>query len=236
MANNWYENYFKRLFDVGLSISLLLVLSPVIAIVSTAVLIVHGLPILFSQQRPGLNESPFNLLKFRSMTSDKDEHGHLLPNDLRTTKFGLFLRKTSLDELPSLINVVKGEMSFIGPRPLLLRYLPYYTNEQRARHKSRPGITGLAQVLGRNSISWEDKLSYDVHYVSNITLLLDIKILLKTLGIVFLRSGINDGETDIGMIPLDLYLQSKSDAEFIAQHPSKDPLETKQNAGTKHSK
>jgi sugar transferase EpsL len=181
----------KRLFDLILSIFGLIVLGTLI--LGTALLIKRklGSPILFKQERPGLHGEPFILYKFRTMTSEKDKTGELLPDHLRLTSFGRVLRKLSLDELPQLYNVLRGDMSFVGPRPLLMEYLPLYSKEQAKRHLVRPGITGLAQVNGRNAISWEEKLRLDVWYVENKTFLLDLKILFLTIIKVFRSEGIN---------------------------------------------
>ena len=153
-----------------------------------------GSPVLFSQQRPGLNGKPFSMLKFRSMTMETDESGKLLPDHIRLTRLGRFLRATSLDELPGLINVLKGDMSLVGPRPLAMVYIPYYTPEEFRRHKMRPGITGLAQVKGRNNLSWEDKFKLDLEYVNNFSIWLDIKILFLTIYKVLRSEGIGQGE------------------------------------------
>lgn len=181
----------KRFFDL----SIIFIFSPILVflfiVLSLLVRIKIGRNIIFYQPRPGLNGKVFNLLKFRTMTNERDANGDLLTDDLRLTKFGILLRSTSLDELPSLINVLKGEMSLVGPRPLLVEYLPLYTPEQNRRHNVTPGITGWAQVNGRNSISWEQKFEYDIWYVNNHSILLDIKILLLTLKKVFVRDGIS---------------------------------------------
>lgn len=175
-----YAKYFKRMLDFILSLIALIILSPILLIVAILVRIKLGNPIIFKQQRPGKNEKIFTLYKFRTMTDKKDENGNLLPDSDRLTKFGKLLRSTSLDELPELINIIKGDMAIVGPRPLLVKYLPYYTKEEKHRHDVRPGLTGLAQVNGRNSISWEEKFKYDVQYVKKITFLGDLKIILKT--------------------------------------------------------
>lgn len=185
----------KRLIDIigafiGLTISL-----PILVVISIFVLIFHGSPVLFSQTRPGYKKVPFRMLKFRTMRDAFDNNGHPLPDSERITPFGRFLRATSLDELPELWNVLKGDMSLVGPRPLLMEYLDLYTPEQARRHELRPGITGWAQVNGRNAISWEDKFKLDVWYVDNQSLWLDIKILFLTVKKVFAREGISaDGE------------------------------------------
>ena len=181
----------KRLFDLSLillSIPLLLLLLAVVAMLVRTKL---GSPVLFRQVRPGLAGEPFTMMKFRSMTDERDEEGSLLPDEVRLTKFGRFLRSTSLDELPSIWNVLKGDMSLVGPRPLLMEYLPLYSAEQTRRHRMRPGVTGWAQVNGRNAISWKQKLQYDVWYVDNQSLLLDLRILCLTVKKVLVRDGIS---------------------------------------------
>jgi len=186
-----YRNCFKRVFDLLLSGCALLVLWPVLAVVAVLVRCKLGSPVVFCQERPGRDEKIFKMYKFRSMTDERDEHGDLLPDDVRLTKFGRLLRATSLDELPQLWNILRGDMSIVGPRPLLVRYLPRYNAVQRRRHEVRPGLTGLAQVNGRNAISWEQKFAYDVEYVDNITFLGDVKILFLTVKKVFVRDGIS---------------------------------------------
>lgn len=185
----------KRLFDIIFSLIVMLPLAPLIFIIGTLTKFKLGAPTLFSQQRPGLNSKPFLMYKFRSMTSERDNSGNLLPDSQRLTSFGKFLRSTSLDELPALWNVIKGDMSLVGPRPLLMEYLPLYSREQARRHDVRPGITGWAQINGRNAISWEDKFKLDVWYVDNQSFWLDVKILLLTIKKVFIREGISaEGE------------------------------------------
>ena len=181
----------KRLIDILGSLIGIIVLSPVYIIVGILVYLTLGSPILFSQMRPGKDEKIFKMYKFRSMLDSTNHLGEVLPDEERLTPFGARLRSTSLDELPELFNVLKGEMSLVGPRPLLVEYLDLYSDEQKKRHKMRPGITGWAQVNGRNSISWSDKLSLDVEYVENFNLLLDIKILFMTVFKVFKKEGIN---------------------------------------------
>lgn len=188
----------KYLFDLTVSIIVFLILLPVILLVAVLIRIKLGSPILFTQDRPGLNGKVFKMMKFRSMLDVRDKHGNLLPDNERMTKFGAFLRSTSLDELPGLFNVIKGDMSLVGPRPLLVQYLPLYNSEQAKRHNVRPGITGWAQVNGRNAIGWDEKFKLDVWYVENQSFLLDMKILLLTVKKVFIREGISaDGHVTI---------------------------------------
>ena len=185
-----YKNFFKRVFDFILSLGALIVLAPVFL-----VLIILGWKYMkgnpfFAQDRPGKDGKIFKLIKFRSMSEEKDENGNYLPDDVRLNSYGKKLRSSSLDELPELINILKGDMAIVGPRPLLVQYLPLYNEEQRHRHDVRPGLTGLAQVNGRNLLSWADKFKYDIEYVNNITLLGDIKIILKTVKNVLSHEGI----------------------------------------------
>ena len=182
---------FKRLFDIILSLILIMVFLPFYILVSILILIKMGRPILFRQKRPGLNEQIFAIYKFRTMTNEKDKNGELLPDDQRLLGIGKFIRSTSLDELPQIFNVLKGDMSFVGPRPLLIEYLPLYNERQKKRHDVKPGITGWAQVNGRNAISWEEKFEYDVWYVENQSFWLDIKILWMTFLKVVKRSDIS---------------------------------------------
>ena len=188
-----YERFIKRFLDAFLSTGAIIVLSPVLLVTAILVRTKLGSPVLFTQDRPGKDEKIFKLYKFRSMTNQRDENGKLLPDDVRLTKFGRVLRSTSLDELPELLNIIKGDMSVVGPRPLLVEYLPYYTAEEHHRHDVRPGLTGLAQVNGRNAISWDTKLSYDVQYVSKITFLGDAKIVKETFIKTVKRSDIQVG-------------------------------------------
>lgn len=188
---NMYQKYIKRGLDFILALIASIILSPVILIVAVLVRVKLGSPVLFKQQRPGKNEKIFNMYKFRTMTDERNENGELLPDEVRLTKFGKTLRSTSLDELPELFNIVKGDMSIVGPRPLLVRYLPLYNERQKHRHDVRPGFTGLAQVNGRNSISWEEKFEWDVKYVEHVTFLQDCRIILKTVGVVLKRDGIS---------------------------------------------
>ena len=181
----------KRLVDFTVTLLGLIVMSPLLLVLGILVRIQLGSPVLFCQQRPGLNGSPFMMYKFRTMTGERDADGNLLPDEQRLTSFGKFLRSASLDELPELINVLKGEMSLVGPRPLLMQYLPLYSPEQARRHEVRPGITGWAQVNGRNAIGWEEKFKLDVWYVDNQSFWLDLKILWMTFSKVFKREGIS---------------------------------------------
>ncbi len=176
-----YEKYFKRPLDFVLSAGTLIVLSPVMGVTAVLVKKKLGSPVLFTQDRPGKDEKVFKLYKFRTMTDERDENGELLPDADRLTDFGSFLRSTSLDELPELLNILKGDMALVGPRPLLVQYLPYYTEEEKHRHDVRPGLTGLAQVNGRNLVKWDQRLAYDVRYVNKITFIGDVKIILKTI-------------------------------------------------------
>lgn len=191
MGDCFYKRKGKRMFDLALAAPALSLLLPLIALLSLLVRIKLGSPVFFRQLRPGLRGAPFEIFKFRTMTEEVDADGHLLPDARRLTGFGKFLRASSLDELPELFNVLKGEMSFIGPRPLLMQYLPRYTSEQARRHEVRPGITGWAQVNGRNAISWEEKFTYDVWYVDNVTLMLDVRILIMTAAKVIRREGVS---------------------------------------------
>ena len=179
-----YRRFVKRILDILLALLLLILLSPLYLILAALVRIKLGAPVLFAQKRPGLHERIFSMHKFRSMTNATDENGNLLPDILRLTPFGKLLRKTSLDELPEIWSVLVGDMSFIGPRPLLVEYLPYYTERERLRHTVRPGITGLAQVSGRNLISWDRRLELDAQYAENLTFALDVKISLQTIAVV----------------------------------------------------
>jgi len=195
-----YRKFGKRLFDVLFSASLLIVLSPVILIIALIVYVKMGRPILFSQERPGLNEKIFTLYKFRTMTNAYGPDGKLLPDSSRLSRFGKILRSTSLDELPELWNILKGDMSFVGPRPLLVQYLSLYSDEQRHRHDVRPGLTGLAMIHGRNNLNWNDKFAYDLQYVEQQSFLLDMKILLWTVVITLKREGITEkGEATVSM-------------------------------------
>lgn len=185
-----YRRFVKRPMDLILSLIAIFILSPVLIIVAILVRTKLGSPILFKQKRPGLNEKIFTMYKFRTMMDGRDDKGNLLPDSARLTKFGQFLRSTSLDELPGLFNVLKGDMSIIGPRPLLIRYLPFYTEVEKLRHSVRPGLSGLAQVNGRNELNWEDRLSADIEYVTHINFYLDITIIMKTVIKAFKREGV----------------------------------------------
>lgn len=191
-----YAKFFKRVLDFMLSITALAVLSPVLLILAVVgAVAMKGNP-FFTQSRPGRKgkdgkERIFKLIKFRTMSNAKDKEGNLLPDEVRLNKYGRFLRSTSLDELPELLNILVGQLSFVGPRPLLVQYLPRYTEEQRRRHDVRPGLTGFAQINGRNAISWEEKFAYDIEYVDNITFLGDVKIILGTVKAVIKHDGIN---------------------------------------------
>lgn len=191
----FYQHYGKRLLDFVAALIALVLLSPILLVVAVLVRAELGSPIIYRQQRPGLNGSIFTLYKFKTMTDGKDKNGHLLPDKQRLTKFGRLLRATSLDELPELFNILKGDMAIVGPRPLLVKYLPLYNSQQRRRHEVRPGLTGLAQVSGRNAISWEAKFNLDVAYIENLSLLGDLKIILRTIKKVVVREGISSEQS-----------------------------------------
>lgn len=190
-----YYRFFKRPLDIILSCCAIVLLAPIMLIVAIIVRIKLGSPVIFKQKRPGINEKIFTVYKFRTMTEEMGADGELLSCSERLTKFGKFLRSTSLDELPELYNVLKGDMSFIGPRPLLIQYLPLYNEFQRRRHEVRPGLSGLAQVNGRNAITWEQKFAYDIKYVDDVTFLGDIKIIFLTIKRVLTREGVNASTT-----------------------------------------
>lgn len=203
-----YRRFFKRPMDLGLSLSAIIVLIPVFLIVAVLVRTRLGSPVIFKQKRPGLNEEIFLMYKFRTMTDEKGGDGQLLPDSVRLTKFGRFLRSTSLDELPGLFNILNGDMSIVGPRPLAVQYLPYYTEQERIRHYVRPGLSGLAQINGRNNTSWEKRFSYDIDYVNNICFIDDMKIIIKTISKAFNRSDI--GERGVNSPPdFDKYRRKK---------------------------
>ncbi|NUU75304.1 sugar transferase [Paenibacillus xylanilyticus] len=190
-----YKKFLKRPIDFILSLFSIIILSPIFLVLILLVRLKLGSPVIFKQERPGLNQKIFTLYKFRTMTDKKDESGRLLPDSIRLTKFGKMLRSTSLDELPELFNILKGEMSLVGPRPLLVQYLTLYNDHQSRRHTVRPGLSGLAQVSGRNALSWNDKFDLDVKYVDNVTFFLDCKIIFLTFKKVFIREGINSGNS-----------------------------------------
>ncbi len=176
-----YQKYIKRLLDVICAVAAITIFGWLYIVVAILVRINLGSPVIFKQERPGKNERIFNLYKFRTMTNKKDQNGNLLPDDMRLTRFGIFLRKTSLDELPEAFNILKGDMSVVGPRPLLVEYLPYYTDIEKHRHDVRPGLTGLAQINGRNAITWEEKFKFDLEYIKKCSFVFDVKIIFKTI-------------------------------------------------------
>lgn len=193
-----YKKYIKRILGMFFALVGVVLLSPIFFVVAILVRWKLGSPIIFKQQRPGKDEKIFTMYKFRTMIDAYDEEGNLLPDEQRLTKFGKWLRSTSLDELPELLNIIKGDMSIVGPRPLLVQYLPRYNNEQKKRHNVRPGFTGYAQVNGRNSISWNEKFELDVYYVEKVSLWMDVKIIIKTIRTVVLREGISS-DTSVTM-------------------------------------
>ncbi len=199
-----YEKYIKRTIDIMVVCLAFLILWPVYVIVAILVRCKLGSPVLFKQDRPGKNEKIFTLCKFRTMTSETDEEGNLLPDEVRLTTFGKFLRSSSLDELPELWNILRGDMSFIGPRPLLIKYLPYYNKEEQLRHTVRPGLTGLAQINGRNAIGWEERFAYDITYVKNCSIKMDLSVIFMTIPKVLLKSDVLSGEAQT-TIDFDLY-------------------------------
>ena len=189
--NGLYNKYIKRILDILISLTFIVLFSWLYLILVIIVRIKLGSPVLFCQERPGYNEKIFKLYKFRTMTDKRDEKGNLLPDSERLTKFGSMLRSTSLDELPEMFNILKGDMSLIGPRPLLVEYLPYYTEEERLRHSVRPGLTGLAQVSGRNYLAWDKRLAKDVEYVNHISFIMDVRIIIKTIMVVFKKEDVS---------------------------------------------
>ena len=222
-----YQKYFKRLVDVLCSLAAIIVFSWLYIIVAILVRIKLGSPVIFKQARPGKDEKIFNLYKFRTMTDERDDEGNLLPDDVRLTKFGRLLRKTSLDELPEAFNILKGDMSVVGPRPLLVRDMVFMSDIQRKRHCVTPGLSGLAQINGRNQITWEEKLEYDLEYIQKITFIGDVKIILKTVAKAFIKKeGISqegmDTAEDLGdyllrieKIDGDYYSQKKKEAQLL---------------------
>ena len=203
-----YRGFIKRPMDFILSLIAIIILSPVLLIVALLVRVNLGSPVIFKQERPGLNEEIFTMYKFRTMTDEKDENGDLLPDEIRLTKFGEFLRSTSLDELPELFNILKGDMSIVGPRPLAVIYLPYYNEKEKVRHTVRPGLTGLAQINGRNTINWEQRFDYDIKYVNNVNFPMDLSIIFQTLLKVFRREGVTiRGTTDV--VSFHIYRQQQ---------------------------
>ncbi len=199
-----YKKYIKRPLDFILSLLAIIVLSPVLLLLTILTAIFMGGNPFFVQPRPGKDEKIFHLIKFRSMNNKKDKNGNLLPDNLRLNKYGRILRSTSLDELPELFNILLGDLSIIGPRPLVVQYLPFFNENERKRHTVRPGLTGLAQANGRNGLSWEEKFAYDVEYVDNISFLLDVKIILKTIKVVLKREDIGE-RGDETMVDFDVY-------------------------------
>ena len=189
--NGLYNKYIKRILDILISLTFIVLFFWLYLILVILVRIKLGSPVLFCQERPGYNEKIFTLYKFRTMTDKRDEKGNLLPDSERLTKFGSMLRSTSLDELPEMFNILKGDMSLIGPRPLLVEYLPYYTEEERLRHSVRPGLTGLAQVSGRNYLAWDKRLAKDVEYVNHISFIMDVRIIIKTIMVVFKKEDVS---------------------------------------------
>lgn len=204
-----YVKFIKRPLDMLISLFAIVCLSPVLVILAILVKQKLGKPILFKQRRPGLNEKIFRMYKFRTMTDEKDAEGNLLDDSIRLTKFGKFLRSSSLDELPELFNIAKGDMSFVGPRPLLVEYLSLYNEKEKRRHTVRPGLTGLAQVNGRNAISWEEKFELDIEYVDNLSFTKDLKIIIQTGKKVIIKEGINSNDTTT----MELFKGSKVDSK-----------------------
>lgn len=208
MTKRLYRDYIKRFLDIVLSAGAIIVLSPVMAVTAVLVRVKLGSPVIFKQKRPGKDEKIFEMYKFRSMTDARDENGELLPDEVRLTSFGKKLRASSLDELPELFNILKGDMSVVGPRPLLVRYLPYYTSNEKKRHDVRPGLTGLAQINGRNNLNWDQRLMMDIQYIEHLTFYGDMKIVFLTIGRVLKRENIAVGES--------LYLQDLDEERMYA--------------------
>ena len=211
MTNRLYRDYIKRFLDIVLSAGAIIVLSPVMAVTAVLVRVKLGSPVIFKQKRPGKDERIFEMYKFRSMTDARDENGELLPDDVRLTSFGKKLRASSLDELPELFNILNGDISVVGPRPLSEVYLPFYTEKEHHRHDVRPGLTGLAQVNGRNNLSWEEKFAYDLQYINKISFSGDATILLKTVGKVLDHEGIGQAEA----APVSLHIERSTRREKI---------------------
>lgn len=203
-----YKRFIKRLLDIIISLCALIILSPLLLILWVLVRVKLGKPALFAQERPGKDGKIFKLHKFRSMTDERDENGELLPDEVRLTRFGRIFRATSLDELPELFSILKGDMSLIGPRPLLVKYLPWYSEEESHRHDVRPGLTGLAQVNGRNALGWEERFAYDLEYVNHLTFGMDLKIICMTVGMVLKRSGVLSGEEQT-TVDFDIYRKAQ---------------------------
>ncbi|MGN8696780.1 sugar transferase [Bacillota bacterium HCP3S3_F1_1] len=226
-----YRRCIKRLLDIILALIGLILLSPVFLILMLLVRKKLGSPVLFHQERPGKDGKIFGLMKFRSMTDARDEEGNLLPDAERLPHFGKVLRATSLDELPEFINILKGDMSFVGPRPLLVRYLPYYTEEEMHRHDVRPGLTGLAQINGRNALNWEDRFRYDLTYVNNVSFAMDARIVFGTIGKVLHHSGVQSG-ADQTIPDLDAY--RKNAGKAAAEEVAKSAGSSKERKGYNH--
>ena len=214
VSNGIYARYIKRPMDFFLALCALIVLSPILLLLTViGAVAMKGNP-FFTQRRPGKGERVFKLIKFRTMTCEKDKDGNLLPDDKRLTKYGRFLRATSLDELPELINILKGDMSVVGPRPLAVQYLPYYTERERMRHSVRPGLTGMAQVHGRNATTWEERFTYDTNYVQSISFIGDVTIILQTVAVVFKHSGIGERGVD-SPEDFDAYRRKQAEKEKV---------------------
>lgn len=226
-----YRRCIKRLLDIILALIGLILLSPVFLILMLLVRKKLGSPVFFHQERPGKDGEIFGLMKFRSMTDARDEEGNLLPDAERLPHFGKVLRATSLDELPEFINILKGDMSFVGPRPLLVRYLPYYTEEEMHRHDVRPGLTGLAQINGRNALNWEDRFRYDLTYVNNVSFAMDAKIVFGTIGKVLHHSGVQSG-ADQTIPDLDAY--RKNAGKAAAEEAVESAGSSKERKGYNH--
>jgi len=216
MKHGIYANFIKRLFDIILSVVILTAFSWLYLILAVLVRVKLGSPVIFNQERPGLNEKVFHMYKFRTMTDERDENGDLLPDEKRLTRLGSFLRRTSLDELPEFFNILKGDMSFIGPRPLLVRYLPYYSDRERLRHSVRPGLTGYAQAHGRNAISWEQKFEYDVWYVEHLSFVTDIRVIIDTIGSYLTKD--DEGAVLNTFDDFDVHRKKQMEAQTEGEH------------------